>query len=105
MIRVTKGEEAGRTVITVDGQISGDYIAIVETCCNQAISTGAPVDLFLRDVSTIDESGRALLRRLAHKAVRLRASGIYNSYLVCELHPTVTEILGSTTSGKYGHGN
>lgn len=82
MFRVSKVEEQSRTVITIEGQLSGDYIAVVETCCDQAISTGKWVHLFLRDVSTIDEGGRALLRRLAAKGVRLLGSGVYTSYLV-----------------------
>lgn len=88
MFRVSKAEERSRTIVTVDGQLSGDYIEVVETCCDQAISTGKPVDLFLRDVSTIDQAGRALLRRLAASGVRLLASGVYTSYIVQALTPT-----------------
>jgi len=35
-IRVTKSEEGELTIITLEGQLSGDYI-IVEICCNQAV--------------------------------------------------------------------
>jgi hypothetical protein len=41
--------------------------------------------LYLRDVSTIDERGRALLRKLVEKGVGLQASGIYSSYIVDEI--------------------
>ena len=82
MFRVSKAEERSRTIVTIDGQLSGDSIEIIETCCDQAISTGKPVELFLRDVSTIDQAGRALLRRLAASGVHLLASGVYTSYIV-----------------------
>lgn len=82
MIHVTKTEERSRTVVTVDGQLSGDSIDVVETCCNQAESGGKPVQLFLRDVTTVDQTGRMLLTRLAAKGIRLAASGVYTSYLV-----------------------
>jgi hypothetical protein len=85
MIRVTKGEEPGRTTITVDGFLSADCTDVVEACCNQALSRGMPVDLFLRDVSAVDQSGRDLLCRMAARGVRLLASGVYTSYLVREL--------------------
>jgi hypothetical protein len=88
MFRVSKAEERLRTIITIDGQLAGDSIEAVETCCDQEISTGRPVDLFLRDVSTIDQAGRALLRRLAASGVRLLASGVYTSYIVQALTPT-----------------
>ena len=82
MIRVTRADELSRTVVTIDGQLSGDTIAIVETCCNQAKSNGRPVELFLRDVSIVDQAGRTLLSRLASQGVRLVGSGVYTSYLV-----------------------
>jgi hypothetical protein len=43
MLRVSKVDERSRTVITIDGQLSGDYIEAVKTCYDQAISTGKPV--------------------------------------------------------------
>jgi hypothetical protein len=82
MFRVSNAEGQSHTIVTIDGQLSGDTIEVIETCCDQAMSKGKPVRLFLRDVSTVDEAGRALLRRLADKGVHLLASGIYTSYLV-----------------------
>ena len=91
MLRVSKADEQSRTIITVDGQLTGDSIAVIEACCRQAMSTGKPVHVFLRDVSLVDGAGRALLRRLAADSVRLFANGVYNSYLVRVLNPADTE--------------
>ena len=82
MIRIITADEPALTMITVEGQLAGDNIQAVETICDQARSNGKPIQLFLRDVSTIGEDGQALLRRLAAKGVGLKASGIYTSYLV-----------------------
>jgi ABC-type transporter Mla MlaB component len=82
MIRVTRADEPTRTTVTIDGQLSGDSIAAVEECCDQALAMGKPVHVFLRDVSTVDRAGRALLQRFAEKGVRLGATGVYTSYLV-----------------------
>lgn len=88
VIRIIKADEPARTTITVDGRFAGgDYIEAVETCCNQAISKGKPVLRVLRDVSVIGEDGRELLRRLAAEGIGLRASGIYNSYIVGLVQP------------------
>jgi len=89
MIRVTKTEEQSGTIVTVDGQLSSDSIAVVETCCNQAKSNGKPVQLFLRDVATVDRAGQVLLSRLASKGIRLVAKGVYTSYLVQSLTSAV----------------
>jgi hypothetical protein len=82
MFRICKAEEPSRMIVTIDGHLSGDYVGAVELWCEQAASGGKPVHLFLRDVSTIDEAGRALLRRLSAKGIRMVASGVYASYLV-----------------------
>ena len=82
MFRITTVEEQSHTLITIDGQLSGDSVEVVETCCAQARSNGKPVHLFLHDVSTVDEAGLSLLRRLAAKGVLLFANGVYTSYLV-----------------------
>ncbi len=82
MIRVTKTEEQSHTIVTIDGELAGESIALVETCCNQAKSNGKPVRLFLRDVSTVDQAGQVLLSRLAAKGVVMAARGVYTSYLI-----------------------
>jgi hypothetical protein len=103
MIWVTKTEEQSRTIITIDGQLSGDSIAVVEACCNQAKSNGKHIELFLRDITTVDQAGQMLLSRLAAKGVRMVARGLYTSYLVQSLasdkavpdHPAVKIRAGS----------
>ena len=98
-IRVTKSGRRGRTIITIDGHLSGDYIEVVETCCKQAVLEGMPVDVFLHDVSTIDESGRALLTRLVAKGIRLLATGIYTSHVVQDLVAASSRASGSPSAG------
>ena len=77
MFRVTKANERSRTIVTIDGQLTGNHIELVETHCNQAISTGKPVYLFLRNVTIVERAGYTLLRRLAAKGVQLLAGGAY----------------------------
>jgi len=85
MIRVTKTEERLRTVVTIDGQLTADSVAVVENCCSHPEASQKPICLFLRDVTTVDQSGTILLRRLAARGIRLRANGIFTSYLVRNL--------------------
>ena len=88
MIRILTAAEPSGITITVDGRLAGDYIDAVDTCVKQAIGQGKPVHLFLRDVSSIDESGRLLLGRLAARGVQLSATGVYSSYIVSEISPS-----------------
>lgn len=102
MIRVTKTEEQSHTIVTVDGQLAGDSITLVETCCNQAKSNGKPVQLFLRDVSTVDQAGQMLLSRLAAKGVVLTAKGVYTSYLVQSMTTAVPDPPPVEKRGRLG---
>jgi hypothetical protein len=108
MMRVNKSEEGERTIITIDGQLSGDYIGVVEICCNQAVSEGKPIDVCLLDVLTIDESGRALLTRLAAQGIRLLATGMYTSHLARHLVAAIGRIRRSRertgSKSRCGHG-
>jgi len=93
VFRVSRADEPSRTIITIDGQLAGESVKVVEICCEKALSKGKPVHFFLRDVLTVDQGGRALLCRLAAKGVRLLARGVYTSYLVRALKPGGTERL------------
>ncbi len=101
MIRIMTADEPALTTITVDGQLAGDSVQAVETTCDQTRANGKPIWLHLRDVSVIGEDGQALLRRLASKGVRLKASGLYTSYVVRSIQPdpssTPVSTLASTT--------
>jgi hypothetical protein len=106
MIRVTESQEGERTIITLEGHLPGDYIEVVEICCNQAVSKGKPIDVFLHDVLTIGESGRALLTRLAVKGVRLLATGVHIFYIVRALMSVETRapVSPSAAAGASGEG-
>lgn len=83
MIRVTTSEdEKAGPLIIIDGQLSGDSVAVVEACFKDVPAGSQPGTLFLRDVTVVDQAGKALLLRLWREGVNLRASGVYTSYLV-----------------------
>jgi hypothetical protein len=100
MFRVNKAEDGSRTVVNIDGQLSGGHIEVVGTCRDQAVSKGKPVDLFLRDVTTVDQAGRALLRRLAGKGIRLICNGVYTSYLARALNPKGAKTVDASGAGE-----
>ena len=85
MFRVSTAAGLSHTTVTIDGQLVGDCVDIVEKCCDQALSAGTAVLLFLRDVSILDLSARAMLSRVSRKGVRLLGAGVYTSYLADEI--------------------
>jgi len=96
---VSQTKDRFGTVVNIDGQLVGDHVHVAEDCCSQALSSGTPVSLFLRDVSAIDEAGRNLLRRLAEQGVQLLASGVYTSYLVKTLQRAGTALRAAGSVG------
>lgn len=87
MFRIFTTNEPGAITLTVDGQLTGDYVDVVMKSVEQAIAACASICLFLRDVSFIDERGRKLLVNLAAKGVRLTARGVYSSFVVGQVAP------------------
>ena len=75
MVRIMTATEPKLITITVDGEFSDECVDAVETCATQAIAQRRPTQLFLRDVSTIDESERALLARLVYCSYILTYAG------------------------------
>lgn len=88
MFRVIKSEEQARTVITFEGELSGEGLEVVEAYCDEEASGGRQVDLELRELVTIDESGRALLARLVAKGIHLIPRGLYTTHIVQRLRQT-----------------
>ncbi|HUO32656.1 MAG TPA: STAS domain-containing protein [Bryobacteraceae bacterium] len=98
MIRVSNEDDGARIMVMVDGELSAESVEAVETCCNQHLSAGKPLYLYLRDVAMIDQSGRALLKRLAEKGVAVLASGVYTSYVVRALGLPEPAVPGSQST-------
>ncbi len=89
MFRIEQVTGAAETVVTVEGRLQSQYVAVAESCCEQAFSSGNPVLVFLKDVSIVDSDGCAFLRRLWLKGARIRATGVYTQYLVEQLEHDV----------------
>jgi hypothetical protein len=82
MFRISKSTEKSLTTLVIDGQLCGDGLATVESCCEEEMLKGKPIHLLLRDLTNIDEAGKELLRRMAGRGVKLIATGVYTSYIV-----------------------
>jgi hypothetical protein len=104
MFRISKVEGQSRTVVTIDGHLAGEYVQIAKTCCEQAISLGKSVHVFLREVSEVDDAGCDLLSRLAASGCRLHASGVYTSYIVQRLQSAAVDSRTSADAGHTGGG-
>ena len=85
MIRIQAATNPGGITFAIDGQLIGEYVAEIEASIRKSREQYKAVDLFLRNVSHIDEAGHALLIRLAAQGVKLRAVGLYSSHVVAQV--------------------
>ena len=85
MIRIQAAISPGGITLAIDGQLIGEYVAEVEASIRKSMEQYETVDLYLRNVSHIDEAGQALLSRLAAQGVELSAAGLYSSHLVTQV--------------------
>jgi ABC-type transporter Mla MlaB component len=85
MIRIQAAHNAGGITIAIDGQLIGEYVTEVEASIRKSMEQCKDVHLFLRKVSHIDETGHALLSRLASQGVELSATGLYSSHVVTQV--------------------
>lgn len=85
MIRIQTANNPGGIRIVIDGKLTGEYVEEVEISIQKAIEQHERVHLFLRNISNIDETGHALLSRLAAQGVELSAAGVYSCYVVAEI--------------------
>ena len=82
MIRIQPAKNPGGITIAIDGQLIGEYVAEIEASIRKSTEQYKAVELFLRNVSHIDQAGQELLSRLAAQGVELRAAGLYSSHVV-----------------------
>ena len=82
MIRIQATHNAGGVTLALDGQLTAEYVAEVESSIRESMEQSNDVHLFLRNVSHIDETGHVLLSRLASQGVELSATGLYSSHVV-----------------------
>ena len=85
MIRIQPAYNPEGVTIAIDGQLTAEYVAEVESAIRKSMEQSNDVHLFLRNVSHIDEAGRVLLSRLAAQGVELSAAGLYSSHVVTQV--------------------
>ncbi len=85
MLRITRTDHPRHILLVIEGKLAGDNVGVIASTCEEALSTGAAVTVFLKDITGIDVSGQECLKRLAQTRARVRALGIYSRFLVRRL--------------------
>jgi outer membrane protein len=87
MLRITTENKRGKTVLSVEGRLAGQWVAALEQCWRE-LYAAAPRQKFsvnLCGVSFIDNAGKALLKEMHRCGGELIAEGCLNQAIVKEI--------------------
>jgi ABC-type transporter Mla MlaB component len=85
MFRISRTDQETAITLTIDGELAKEHVAIAARCCDEILKSGRVVEVVLRDVDAVDESGRNWLAELTCRGVRVVGQNLYLSYIVSEL--------------------
>lgn len=72
MLRISADELPGALVsLRLDGEVTGQWVKLLERTCEAQVNKGARVTIDLRNVSFADRDGIALLRSLRDRRVEI----------------------------------
>jgi outer membrane protein len=100
MLKITSERKKGKVVLTVEGRLTGPWVATLEHCWRElrAASPNEKFSLNLCGVSFIDPAGKTLLKEIHRQGGVLVAEGCLNQWIVREISDT-----GSRTKGDGGN--
>jgi outer membrane protein len=84
MLRITTEKKRGKTVLSVEGRLAGQWVAALEQCWRERV----PDEKFCVDlcgVSFIDAAGKVLLKEIHQQGGKLVAEGCLNQAIVQEI--------------------
>src|SRR5215470_8046974 len=87
MLRITTQKKRGKTVLDIEGRLSGPLVGTLEQCWRElrAASPDEKLHLNLCGVSFIDSAGRVLLKEIHRQGGELIAEGCLNQAIVEEI--------------------
>jgi outer membrane protein len=100
MLRITTEKRRGKVLLSVEGKLTGPWVAALEQCWRE-LHAASPREKFLLNlcgVSFIDAAGRVLLKEIHRQGGRLIAEGCLNQAIVHEI--VVSEKKEASTGGK-----
>ncbi len=92
MLRITIQKDSNPRRLDLAGKLAGDWVAETEHAW-QAVRHGKPIEVDLTQVTSVDDAGRSLLKKMVRSGVRLIARGL-------EMTALVEEIKASAVAGQ-----
>src|ERR1035438_7816588 len=87
MLRITTEHKRGKTILSVEGRLAGQWVAALEQCWRELVAS-TPKQRFsinLCGVSFIDNAGKILLKEMHGLGAELSAEGCLNQAIITEI--------------------
>ena len=91
MLKITTHSESKLDILELEGRLVGPWIDELKKCWRQAAGADHEIRVVLKQVTYIDDAGRALLAAMHRAGVKLEATG-------CMTNAVIAEIVGGETT-------
>lgn len=91
MLKITTHADGGRTILELEGSLTGPWVEELKECWQRAADGGEPVMVVLKQVSYVDRPARKILAEMDRQGVELAAEG-------CMIRAIIEEIKGGERS-------
>jgi len=102
MLRITTEKKRGKTVLNVEGRLTGAWVGTLEHCWRER-AAGEKVCVNLCGVSFIDAAGKVLLKEIYREGGKLVAEGCLNQAIINEIEGEKSAKGGDIGKGKGPH--
>jgi len=82
MLKITTDTDAARTILKLEGRLTGLWVEELRTCWQKAVAEKQQVGVVLNEVTFIDEAGRKLLADMHRQGVELTAAGCMTKAII-----------------------
>ena len=82
MLKITTDADGGRTILKLEGRLTGPWVEELKTCWQKAVAGKQHVGVALNEVIFIDEAGRKLLADMHRQGVELTAAGCMTKAII-----------------------
>jgi ABC-type transporter Mla MlaB component len=85
MLKITTRDYGNRTVFELEGKLAGPWVEEMKECWREAAAANRPVGVLLKQVSFIDNAGKALLSEMCRGGAKIEGAGCMTSVTVEEI--------------------
>ena len=85
MLKITTHREATLVILELEGRLAGPWVGELKTCWQQTGMRDQALCVALKQVTFIDDGGRALLAAMHRAGVKLEAAGCMTKAVIDEI--------------------